>query len=765
MIKKKAFVFLSVLLLLCPAALAFQSVKVAQANFVGLYPPLDTLTINADGTLSPQIDAINQVGNVYTLTENITQYVLEVQRNNIVIDGAGYTIQRTLPTWSAQSAVALIGRTNVTVKNLHVDGLNRGVLLSSSYNCTISQNKFTNTQTGVALTDHATRNLVFGNVFVSGSGISIDNSTNNVLRNNSLTGKGPNLLVDCENATSAADFVNDIDYSNTVNGNPVCYWVNQHDRTVPADVGYVALINCTGISAWNLNLANNGQGVLLISTNRSTVANNNITFNDKGIALYNSQNNNILSNSIANNTHGIVTYSRPNTFTSNRLDNNTYDVNFEDRFIDEFDYSNIVDGTPICYWIWQTDKTVPVDVGYVVLLSCSNITVQNLNITDRRQAMLLMEVTNSTITRNIITNNQASIILKGASGNTISGNLIANNSDGVYMEAAKFNEVSGNKLNFNENFGIHLDDCSNNNFTRNYIAHSKQGFVVNRGGDNMVFENSVLYSREKGFHLGESFNNVLTGNNIAWTKTWALTISGTVGNNKIYHNNFINNMGGNSYQVYPGGDTLNKWDDGSEGNFWGAYESKYPTAHEVTEIGIYDAPVAINEINIDHYPLSKPVNMKYQLTILQPANTTYTSGRVPLSFFATANTSWTGYSLDGNTNVTLHEEEGTLLAGLSAGVHRLTVYAGDSNGGACASETIWFEVTGTGNPSATQPTGSSSNSLDQSTPSVEPQNAGSNFPSIGGGLGEFMWVAAAVAAFSLVALFVIKYRQNPRKYD
>ncbi len=769
-----AAVAFALLLVFC-FAVEFHSVRVAEANF--MYPPLERIYIGSDGTISPLTASISRVGDVYTLTGNITNYVIEVQRDNIVIDGAGHSIQKTLPAYGSSDAVALKGRNNVTVKNLEVYAFGYGVYVSSSFNCAITGNKFANNKFGIVVANGSS-NFISGNSLISG-GIAIYYSANNVFKNNSMEGNSTNnFWVDCERPGAASDFVNDVDKSNTVNGKPICYWVNQHDQVVPVDAGYVGLINCSGITVQNLNLSNNGQGVLLISTTGSKIANNSIIRNNKGAAIFDSQNNNFTWNVIANNTFGFVVYSGNNTFKNNRLDFNTNDVNFEDRFVDEFDFSNIVDGKPICYWIWQNDKTVPVDVGYVVLLSCSNITVQNLNITNRRQAMVLVGLTDSVVARNIMLNNGAGIILKGSSNNRILGNLVANNSDGVNLEASMSNEFSGNRITFNVNFGIQSNDCSNNVFAGNYIAHSRTGFTLNRGRNNTVSGNSILCTSEKGFHVGESDENTITGNNIAWSKGRGLMVTGSVGNNKIHHNDFVNNVGGDPFQALPGSSTINVWDDGSEGNFWSDYQNKYPMANEIDARGIWDTPVVMNANNTDNYPLSKPVNMKYQLTILQPANRVYNSSNVPLVFFATAPVSWMGYSLDGKANVTVNGD--ILLDNLSVGTHSVTVCAGDHEGEVCASETLHFAVDNETGPCATtEPTDSTSQSpqpttgtSSTSTPSLSPllpfsTDQATSFSSpvdseekgfLPASLGWLFLVAAIIAVVAAATLFAVKRR-------
>jgi parallel beta-helix repeat protein len=592
--------------------------QLAQGNF--MYPPLERIYITSDGSLTPSGLPINRTDDVYTLTGPITNRVIVVQRDNIVIDGASFLIQKTTPALGRQDAVGIENRSNVTVKNLLIEGFNYGVFVSNSSNCIVTQNTFSGNDFGVVLANQSMGNSVIGNSLTSGGGIAIYYSPDNILRSNTMVGSGPNLWIDCEAVTAPSAFVNDIDSSNTVNDKPVCYWIGQHDRVIPAGTGYVGLINCNGITVQNLNLTNNGQGLLLINTDNSVVSGNTFIDNSKAIAVYSSKNNSFTSNSLIHNQNGITLCSRPNMFTNNQLTNNTVDANFEDRFFDEFDRSNIVDGEPICYWLWQKDKAVPVDSGYVVLLSCQNITVQGLVVTGRRQAMLLSEVTNSTITKNALTNNDQGILLAGSANNQITRNLIANNTYGIQMVNSVSNNVSANRLPFNVNFGIQMDDCSNNKVTDNYISHGKQGLVINRGDNNTITGNSIFYTKEKGVHLGESTHNLFTCNTIAWSNGFGLTITGEVGDNCLYHNNFVNNAGNDPNQAYPGANTPNTWDNGCEGNFLSDYQNKYPTAKQVNGSGVWDTAVVMKGSNVDNFPLVNPVTMTYEVILLQPTN-------------------------------------------------------------------------------------------------------------------------------------------------
>ena len=76
--------------------------------------------------------------------------------------------------------------------------------------------------------------------------------------------------------------------------------------------------------------------------------------------------------------------------------------------------------------------------------------------------------------------------------------------------------------------------------------------------------------------------------------------------------------------------------------------------------------------------------------VVSPENKTYTANNVPLNFTVSEQTSWIGYSLDEQANVTIAGN--TILTGLSDGSHSLTVYAKDTAGNTGASETIYFNI-------------------------------------------------------------------------
>ncbi len=169
--------------------------------------------------------------------------------------------------------------------------------------------------------------LISSNTIVNGGGIFLITSSNNVLRNNSVSGTGIGFEVSGDPQPSLSSFLNDIDDSNTMNGKKVYYLVNKSDLTInPStypNIGYLALVNCARMIVENTHL--NTQGMLLAWTIDSLITNNDISGNyGDGMTLTNASNNEITKNNInANSGTGIkLSYSTQNTISGNYITRN-----------------------------------------------------------------------------------------------------------------------------------------------------------------------------------------------------------------------------------------------------------------------------------------------------------------------------------------------------------------------------------------------------------------------------------------------------------
>jgi predicted small secreted protein len=84
---KRALAFALVLCISVSVIVVVLVTRSTTSSFVTVY-------IRSDGAVSPSSEPIKRVGNVYNLTGNINGSIV-VQRNNSVIDGNGYALQKT----------------------------------------------------------------------------------------------------------------------------------------------------------------------------------------------------------------------------------------------------------------------------------------------------------------------------------------------------------------------------------------------------------------------------------------------------------------------------------------------------------------------------------------------------------------------------------------------------------------------------------------------------------------------------------------------
>ncbi|MGD6806818.1 MAG: NosD domain-containing protein [Candidatus Bathyarchaeia archaeon] len=95
--------------------------------------------------------------------------------------------------------------------------------------------------------------------------------------------------------------------------------------------------------------------------------------------------------------------------------------------------------------------------------------------------------------------------------------------------------------------------------------------------------------------------------------------------NTIYHNNFVN-----STNLAKVSNSTNTWDDGSSGNYWSDYKTRYPDASEIDKSGVGNSQYIIDADNKDSYPLIQPFSIP---SVTEPTPTPVSnSTTVPVDF-------------------------------------------------------------------------------------------------------------------------------------
>jgi parallel beta-helix repeat protein len=263
------------------------------------------------------ITANDSYGFYFTRSPNTTISQSRVSNNG----GFSYTGGR---------AIYVSSSSNFTIRMTEISsnaGL-EGIGLAYSSDCHIHRNTLSANYLGTRISGCDHNVLYDNNITSSGyAGISIHDSMNNTFYGNRLDNNRYGLSVQ---GYELAHYLNNITASNRVNGKPIYYLASQHNLTIsqsshPA-IGYLALINSTGITVEGHNLTENCQGLLLAYTNGSHVHANRFTDNYDGLMLHNSFNNSISLNTIAENAYrGLYLWdSDGNSAFLNDIANNDY---------------------------------------------------------------------------------------------------------------------------------------------------------------------------------------------------------------------------------------------------------------------------------------------------------------------------------------------------------------------------------------------------------------------------------------------------------
>jgi len=312
--------------------------------------------------------------------------------------------------------------------------------------------------------------------------------------------------------------------------------------TVEGDSSGIGLYweNVNNVEIKNTNIRNFAFGIYLVSSHNSSISGNNITANTYyGIVLGSCCNSCISRNSIANNYEGIYLYysSNYNSISSNditasnsygiELDSSSNNCLSENTFTNNGLYvsdsyqnsvgSNTVNGKPLVYLEGVTNSSVS-NAGQVILVTCNNITVENLNLSKTGVGLELWETNNSTISGNNITANSwdGLDLLYYSSNNGMSGNKItANSVCGVELDySANCNSISGNNITANSVCGVELDYSSNNSISGNKITNNGDGILLYSSSNNGMSGNNIGQNSGEGIDLESSSNNDISGNNI-----------------------------------------------------------------------------------------------------------------------------------------------------------------------------------------------------------------------------------------------------------
>jgi len=465
-----------------------------------------------------------------------------------------------------------------------------------------------------------------------------------------------------------------IDMSNTVNGNPIYYWVDREDGTLPSDAGQIILVNSTGVTIKDQNLDRASIGVTLAFSSANTVVNNTVSENFIGIYSYLSDSNEIISNKAFNNEeNGIRIFgSDMISLSENTVVNGSYGITIlnseritlKDNHIENtglslggielkywnthsIDTSNKVNGDSIHYWNNEDGGIIPLDAGQVILANCTGVTVRNQELSNMGDAIIIGYSNNITLKDLSISDNILGVYLRESTNNSLKNISSTNNTQGITMLYSNANQI------FESNF---LNDT--------------YGIILARSKSNEIYLNDFSGTRRAVHIILDSRYN------------------------KIYHNNFFES------EFDPGRDSGqdNRWYSGypEGGNYWIIHESEDiysgPDQNESGRDGIADTPYEGNNF-IDKYPLMEPVK-PIEIDLLTPENDTYINrDKIIVNWFSSGGIGMIQHRIrvEGEEWIEIGNATDHELTGLKDGVNVVQVEARD-NAGRTKNETVVFTV-------------------------------------------------------------------------
>jgi len=312
--------------------------------------------------------------------------------------------------------------------------------------------------------------VIYLNISLSGTNITLDSNTacislyplgNNKTfdcQGNSITGNGSGygvlLFLNNNNITIRNCNISNFSYGFNLNGVANSTIIN---NTINS--------NRYGIYSYssnNINITNNSfnlnkyNGIYSYSSPYTTIFKNFINSNGNGsvsqggIILYTSDNSTLSNNTIVNNTYGIWIGSSSNsTLKFNNFTNNQRAIYIESFYNHDIDRNNTVNNKPVYYWVNHNNDIISYSLnpGYVAVINSANVTVKDINISYSGQGILFYNMTNSSMINVTTSSNYYGIQIIGASSNIANNNSVINSS-------SSYNDLAGIYVSYSDNITL-----------------------------------------------------------------------------------------------------------------------------------------------------------------------------------------------------------------------------------------------------------------------------------------------------------------------
>jgi parallel beta-helix repeat protein len=198
-----------------------------------------TIYIRADGSVEGTDKIVSSDNITYTLTGNINDSIV-VERDNIVVDGAGYTLEGN------RTGIKLTSRSNVTIKNTEIRAFWDGIEVDYSLDITITENNITSCQaSGIYLYESSWNNISGNDITNDFYGIYLWYSSNNSIYRNNITNNDYGIWIQTGSQDNSIYHNNFMDNSKQAFGGD--YQINTWDDGYPSGGNYWSDYNGTDL--------------------------------------------------------------------------------------------------------------------------------------------------------------------------------------------------------------------------------------------------------------------------------------------------------------------------------------------------------------------------------------------------------------------------------------------------------------------------------------------------------------------------------------
>ena len=368
----------------------------------------------------------------YVLNQSIINSVasncIEITSNDVVFDGAGYTIDGIDASNSNGIYVFNINTlTNISVINTKVTDWHNGIHYRGTINGNITNNNASSNDNGIYISQSGSLVLNSSNASSNNNGIYLESSSGNILAKNIVNSNGNYGIYF---STSSGNILTNNNASSNTNGIGIVY---------------------------------SGSNILI-----SNIANSNNYYNSNnyGIYFYDSSSNNLTNNTASSNKIGIYFYasSSNNILTNNTANSNNYGIYFEITSNNNTLISNIANSN---------------NIGIYFSNSGSNNLINNTAILNSNNGIYFSSSGGNTLNGNTANVNSYGINFYNSGSNNLSKNTVnLNGNSGIIFTDSASNTVTSNTLKLNNINGIYLIRSGSNTFYNNYFMNINNLAVI-----------------------------------------------------------------------------------------------------------------------------------------------------------------------------------------------------------------------------------------------------------------------------------------------